>query len=546
MTQSRIWIVHLVSISRIALCLLLLGMLFASSPARASMTTLYIGQTASGSADGSSCANQLAVPFFNSASNWGSGGTQIGPGTIVHLCGTITTTLVAQGNGAASSPVTLLWEPGTSLNVCNASGAVQIGSQRYFLLDLGGNATAIECPNNGTGLSSTVNAIGVSMNSPTNIEIRNGTIGPLYQYSGTGSDGLGSACVKAGAPSNVYYHDLSLKWCNQGFFFSLSGTTSGNMIAYNAVDSTVGRAVLYANGTGSGADTGTQIHDNDFAFGDGWYSGPTDATHLEIIHTFHYGGSGATDSISGMLIYNNYFHGVSRGDSTAFVFVEAGIGCPSPNSSWSGKIFNNLFVLGNTTTLAPGDGLLFVQNCNEEVEVYNNTLDAGSRGHAIGAICMEFEGTNTITAKNNICMNAETMIYNADAAPVLSTDYNTYFNVGTSGADGWYWGGSGATTLAGWVSATGNDSHSSTSNPGLNSDYTIPAGAAAAGKGTNLASLGITKLDTSKPATVGPGNDGALGNPRSASGNWDLGAYAVAGASGSPPSPPTGLSASVQ
>lgn len=543
MTRFDRTLVSTVFSARIFVGCVLVGILFATLSVHASTSAVYVGQTASGSADGSSCANQLSAAFFNLASNWGSGGTQIGPGTTVHLCGTITTPLVAQGNGAASNPVTLVWESGASLNICNTAGAVQLGSRGYFLLDLGGNATAIQCPNNGTGLGGSVNAVGISMNSPTNIEIRNGTIGPLYQYSGTGSDGLGSVCVKAGAPSNIYYHDLSLKWCNQGFFVSLSGTTSGNVIAYNTTDSTVGRAVLYANGTGSGKDTGTLIHDNDFTLGDAWYSGPTDATHLEMIHTFHYGGSGATDSISGMLIYNNYFHGTSRGDSTTFVFVEAGIGCPSTNSSWSGKIFNNVFVLGGTSTSAPGDGLLFVQNCNENVEIYNNTLDAGSNGHSVGAICMEFEGSNTITMKNNICMNANTMVYNADATPGLSADYNIYYNVGTSGANGWYWGGKGYTSLANWTGATGNDSHSATSNPGLNSDYTISTGAAASGIATNLTSLGVTQLDSSKPTNVGPGNDSAAGVPRPGSGNWDLGAYAVG--NGTLPAPPTGLAASV-
>src|SRR5437867_2711294 len=64
---------------------------------------IYIAQVATGLDDGSSCANAHAVTFFNTAGNWGVGASQIGAGTTVHLCGTITTQLIAQGNGASGS-----------------------------------------------------------------------------------------------------------------------------------------------------------------------------------------------------------------------------------------------------------------------------------------------------------------------------------------------------------------------------------------------------------------------------------------------------------
>src|ERR1700721_1986721 len=60
-----------------------------SGIARASITNVYIAQSALGTGDGSSCANARATSFFNISSNWGSGSAQIGPGTTVHVCGTI-------------------------------------------------------------------------------------------------------------------------------------------------------------------------------------------------------------------------------------------------------------------------------------------------------------------------------------------------------------------------------------------------------------------------------------------------------------------------
>ncbi len=75
--------------------------------ASASATAVYLGQAAAGTGDGSSCANARAASWFNSASNWGTGSGQIGAGTTVYLCGTVSTSLTFQGSGAAGSPVTL-------------------------------------------------------------------------------------------------------------------------------------------------------------------------------------------------------------------------------------------------------------------------------------------------------------------------------------------------------------------------------------------------------------------------------------------------------
>jgi hypothetical protein len=75
--------------------------------ASASSTAVYLAQAAAGSGDGSSCANARAASWFNSSSNWGTGSAQIGAGTTVYLCGTVSTSLSFQGSGASGSPVTL-------------------------------------------------------------------------------------------------------------------------------------------------------------------------------------------------------------------------------------------------------------------------------------------------------------------------------------------------------------------------------------------------------------------------------------------------------
>ena len=85
---------------------------------------VYLAQASAGGNTGANCANALAgVTYFNTVGNWTSGtpsGTQIGPATTVHICGTWTgaangTLLVAQGSGSSGSPVTVLFESGAVL-----------------------------------------------------------------------------------------------------------------------------------------------------------------------------------------------------------------------------------------------------------------------------------------------------------------------------------------------------------------------------------------------------------------------------------------------
>src|SRR5579863_506751 len=96
--------------------------LFFASLAFSSATDVYITQD--GSSQGACTSNPQPVTFLNSSSNWGSGSSQIGPGTTVHLCGTISTAVTPGGNGASGNPVTILFESGASISapVFSATG----------------------------------------------------------------------------------------------------------------------------------------------------------------------------------------------------------------------------------------------------------------------------------------------------------------------------------------------------------------------------------------------------------------------------------------
>src|SRR5882724_11123833 len=142
--------------------------------ASASANDIYIGQSGSGGANGSSCSNAYPASFFNTSSNWGSADTQIGPGTTAHLCGTIGTSLTAQGNGVSGNLVTILFEAGAKLSqpVCNAmTGCLSLNGRNYVTVD-GGSNGVIENTANGTGRANHGGSRGISADGCDNCEIR--------------------------------------------------------------------------------------------------------------------------------------------------------------------------------------------------------------------------------------------------------------------------------------------------------------------------------------------------------------------------------------
>ena len=126
-----------VSAGAFGLLMAVAGLELGSSVARASATTIYIAQTAAGSANGSSCANAYAVTFFNTSSNWGSGASQIGPGTVVNLCGTLTTGLQINGSGASGNVISVVWTTGSRISVPYGQIINLNGSYGYLLFDGG-------------------------------------------------------------------------------------------------------------------------------------------------------------------------------------------------------------------------------------------------------------------------------------------------------------------------------------------------------------------------------------------------------------------------
>jgi len=501
--------------------------------ARASASDIYLAQSSAGSANGADCADARTV----SGTPWSAGNTY-------HLCGTITSQVAPNANGSASSHITIVFEANAKISMpaipdYAGGGGINLAGRQFVDVD-GGSNGIIESTANGTSKASHINSVGINVDSTSNVTIHNIVFQNLF-VNGCCSDGsqFGQGIYGQGAISNLRFYNNT---CTQLFScvqLQETATAINVEVDHNSLpNQDVGWGIVVVMGTTGFSVTGVYIHDNDITPGSGtginsnsatfvgtnsWCTGTTDLTHLDPIHTWSQGST--PDGVYSEYIYNNYIHGyfcVNQGvaNSTAAIFWEAHVtGGNAPNTA---TVFNNLILMQGGH---PGDGAIFPQ-AGTDGNIYNNTIDC--TGADSGSLGTEFGGGTDAYFNNLIIGCNEAVLFDGGS---YSGDYNDWFNIG---AGGW-----GQQTFAQWKSSQpGQDTHSITANPKLNSDHTLQAGSPAIGVGSNLTSKNITQLDTSKPLNVGVGYVSALGVPRSSSGGWDLGAYAFNGAR---PNPPTGL-----
>src|ERR1700726_4000648 len=100
---------------------------------------LYVAANQVSTGSGTGCSTAKSVAWFNSTASWGTGSTQIGPGTTVHLCGTFTGALngwafAFQGSGTSGNVITLQGESGNLLTspAWSPNGAVSLAGQSFI------------------------------------------------------------------------------------------------------------------------------------------------------------------------------------------------------------------------------------------------------------------------------------------------------------------------------------------------------------------------------------------------------------------------------
>lgn len=509
--------------------LVLAGMFVILAAGFTTASDIYIAQNAAGGNTGADCADPHAVAWFNSSANWGSGAGKIGPGTTVHLCGTVTSNLTANGSGSSGSPITILFESGAgiSLSSCGSTGCLNVAGKSYIVVDGGANGI-IEATGSGTGLSTT-DSVGIYGRSGiSNVEIKNLTINDMYVHSNLNDgsnnnyyaiwfdgsnnlihnnvihDTMGGIKAETPSSSNQVYKNTIYN-INWGIFFSGSGSTA-NSITLNQI---------YGNEIYDFAvwDTTSDAYHHDGIFLTGGDNVGT-TTHNDIYNNYIHGNGGSSPNCSSS----------SGSCMTAYMYI---------NSESYTRMFNNLFV-APTGDQGPNNGWVTIYLSDHD-SFYNNTVIGGTTAsNSSGNNCTYFASTTNSTVENNVFSNCDTLFWN-NGSTFLALDYNTYQRPSAlTGA--WRIGTSLYNTLAAWRTASGDDAsaQAQTASLNLDSNYKPLPTSIVVKAAQNLTTVGVLALDSDRAGVARPGG----------STPWDAGSYQDPPIS-SGPQPPSGLTAQV-
>lgn len=528
--------------------------------------TIYLSQTAGVFNGGSLCNGQSTQTYtdFNNSSNWTSGtpsGTQIGPGTTVVLCGTISapagsTPLTAQGNGSSGSPVTIVFDTGASLQegYFGAGGAINLNSKTYITVN-GANKGTIEATTNGTsgsnscpsGSCTTQQSSQGITNPGSNDIIENLTVGPMYVVAST-SDSAWTAlqinCFELGSSSyvssNLTATGNTAHDCLTGFEFYANGGGSNYTLSNNTSHGTCWGADVIENGATS--------FNNIYIFGNHDYDhskwGASASCHSNALHLFQ-ANNCSSCSVNGFYYYNNEDDGPGAPDTTAELQLDNNGG----NSGvTNGNIFNNVFSWTSSDCSGTCDAQLGLWTGSGWL-VDNNTFIGNATGSTPGGpLFSDDQSGVTFAFENNaLTTSNQEMKVNTGLPLAGSPDYNIYANSPSSGqvficSSNFY----SAAQFSGWASCIGNETHSAyyatAPLPNCNSTSDCSnaqpqAGSTLIGSGTNLYSLcngqpnpGIGALCYDK-----------AGHARPSTGNWDIGAYQHSTGGLNPPTSLTGV-----
>lgn len=487
----------------VALCLL---------PATAE--DFYVSQLSQGSGIGASCSDAIPVSFLVSAGNWGSGSGAVGPGDVVHLCGTISTPIRVRADGTSSSKITIKFETGAKMSAAfwTTTGAINISGRNHIIID-GSSNGVIEATDNGTNRSFQEDAWGISMDANgSNLEIKRLTIRNLYVTSAGDSRGPGIG-IRIRGGSNIYVHDNTIFESRHGINAVWDGTSSNWEISNNNI-TRCGDGIFVGDANGNDSLNGLKIHHNEISGFSAWYGTwtppPGDGRHH--VDAIQVASSGWRSSILRNLeIYSNYIHEDVTNNTTAFIF---------PSGEIDGaEIHNNVLeVTGNSGF--PSNGLLFVGSGGQanDVRIYNNTIvTGGGGGNGIGA------ANNIAKIHNNIIKSGAHPIFVSGGGTVGESNYNRFIGGTTIRL------GNAFVALNEWQANYGNDVNSEVGD--IEFGFRLrPVGCAGTiDRGSPLPSAYVMDfLDRIRPA----------------GGQWDIGAYEDALTSGcesSGPQPPTNL-----
>lgn len=515
--------------------------------AQGQAATVYVTQTGSptGNCTGSPL---LSAAGFNAASNWGTGASQIGPGTTVLMCGTVTTGLGFQASGTSAKPITLKFDSGAVMSSPVWSwlgGAINSNGYSYLVIDGGANGV-IQNTANGIGMANQAQTaaiqLGPNSGNSSNIEVKNLTCANMFvMISGATWPNLELThlnCVYAGGSGgNLSIHDNVMHDVGWAIMSAGNASSTGINVYNNDIyNFDHGFALGLDSCSPSCSANNVSVHDNHVHDTANW-DDPADNNHHDGIHIYDNAGSG-TMAINGLAIYNNLFDGSWGNHFTAEVYCQQ-----SPGTIANVSIYNNVFAMPNPT--AGGNGLVTCDiSAGATMSFYNNTLIGGVAQNGNQFYCFK-TANGSVDFRNNVFSNCPVPIGEYNISQPLPSILHWDHNIYQGAVSYWGWGSSVYTSLAAFQSACGCDlTGSSFTSTNYTSSLGVPLlGSPALNAGSNLCSLlGCTGSlqplasdtsagDTQQPTTRPTGTTA-----------WDIGAFELGGR----PAAPTNLSATVQ
>jgi hypothetical protein len=501
---------------------LLLSFLLGGVIRPAVASDIYISQSTVGGDTGADAADSHSEVWLNTPTNWGPGANQIGPGTTVHLVGTITNFFSILGSGSPGSPITILFESNAVMSAPvwygspNSSYCAIYGFGVHDVVINGGVNGAINATDCGDLLDDKTGCNGVTFVDATRVTVENLSISNLFvrfqsstnEIAGGSGIGFGSSGTSAGAGgdvvSNCVVHDTRT---GIGIAYGPNWT---NMTVVGCTISNVSWGIQVGDGNSLCNLNGFTARGNNIHGFANW-DDPGDIYHHDGIIVFADSGWATNIVIAG----NHFGPGYGAG-STAAVYVNSGI--------YSELIYNNIFDC--TDGSSPHDAMLYTflnYQSYSRAGIYNNTFVGANGGLGVELSTGYSPSLTFYSMTNNLFYNIGVAVaqeYYTTAS--MANDYNLYYGVPLSGNSGfvisannsaaflnWYngpWNGSNPS----WV-AFGHDVHGVIKNPRLDAKFVPQGNSSVFNAGVNLSQFFT--------------NDFA-GNPRPSGTNaWDIGAF---------------------
>ena len=490
--------------------------------------SVFVAQGVAGSGSGSSCADAESVAWFNASGSWGSGSGKIGPGSVVGLCGLISTGLVAHGSGSSGNPITIQWQPGATLSSADWGGgsAFSTNGNTYLTLD-GGSDGSIQATAEGSGLADQgVASVGINALGCTGCTFENLTIANLYQHtsaSDTSVDQTQDNAIRFSG-SHLTIADNTIHDVGWALYAEWRNGDANNAIYGNDISDT-DHAFASTSSFAGGSIGPLSFYDNNLHDYADWDTS-NDAYHHDGIHCYTSDNGAGPSHYTGFYIYNNTFGGSTGANMTAQIFLEGGSGSgatPCADASSPIWVFNNI----GSVSQDVNNGVFGIFSGTPHV--LNNTLIGADTSDGVG-YATNSDATGQ-TFENNVVSTANQVI-NTSRSYFTSGQPNN--NIYANGGSNAFVCGSNfykSTQFSSWQSCMSADANSSYhAGAGLSSSGAPQTGSPALGAGTNLTSLCTGNLTALCTTYTGPQSTSAAGSTtngttRPTTGAWNAGAY---------------------